>query len=142
MDIKSNIITLFSMVRTMFEGDVVMQKKLNEEYENSVIKRLSTLDRKYSDKINKVFVLIIGLVESLDFEKFSDRLHGVSFNIDSYSMAYDSIVSSFSAIEKTYAKGLLQDLRLLFACLDQVVYNPAKYAKNMALLKENQNDIL
>lgn len=142
MDIKSNIITLFSMVRTMFEGDVVMQKKLNEEYENSVIKRLSGLDKKYSDKINKVFILIIGLVESLDFEKFSDRLHGISFNIDSYSMAYDAIISSFSAIEKTYAKGLLQDLRLLFACLDQVVYNPSKYAKNMALLKENQNDIL
>lgn len=142
MDIKSNLITLFSLVRTIFDEDIVIKKKLSAEYEAQIIKRLTNLPKDYGTKVNKVLLIFIALIESVDFDIFSKKIGNITFNIDSYSIAYNAIVSTTNKIEKSFAKSILQDLQTLFVCLDMVVSNPSKYAKNMAIIKSSSNDIL
>ena len=142
MDIKSNLTTLFSLVRTIFDEDIVIKKKLSSEYEAQIIKRLSNLPKDYTIKVNKVLLIFIALIESVDFDIFSKKIGNISFTVDSYSIAYNAIANTTNKIEKSFAKSILQDLQTLFACLDMVVSNPSKYAKNMSIIRESSNNIL
>lgn len=142
MDIKTNLSTLFSMVRSIFSDDVVMLRRLNESYEASVIKKLTSIPKDYMVKLNKILLVAIALIESIDFTVFSEKVGDVKFEIDSYLIAYNAIIASSNPFEKTYAKNLLEELRTLFACLDQVVSNPSRYARNMSQLKRGKNDFL
>ena len=142
MDVKKNISTIFSFVRTIFDNDINMKKALSSEYEDVVIKRVSGIPKEYRDKINKFFVLTIALIESVDFEKFAEHLGTLSFHLNSIEMLQEYVNTIESDFKRNAAKKLVEDLRILLICLNRVVDNPKKYAAGVGAIQKSKNNIL
>ena len=141
-DIKRNIGIIFSFVRTIFSNDINIKKELTEAYEDTVIKRIGALPREYMDKVNKIFIITIALIESINFETFAENLGTISFKIDSVALFQEYINTMDMEFKKNAAKKLLADLRILLICLDKVVADPRKYAAGIAAIQKYKNDIL
>lgn len=132
MDIKNNITRLFGFVRTIFENDINLKKALSMDYEATVTKRLLELPKEYRVKMNKILVLFIAVVESIDFERFAEELGQLSFNISSYKMFQGLITANTTKLERGFAMNLLEEMKTLLLCLDLVVANPRRYAAGVA----------
>ena len=142
-EVKRNVGIIFSFVRTIFANDINIKKELTEAYEDTVIKRIGALPKKYMDKINKIFIIIIALIESINFETFAENLGTISFKIDSVAIFQEYIINNMDMeFKMNAAKKLLSDLRILLICLDKVVADPRKYAAGVAAIQKYKNDIL
>ena len=136
MDIKNNIARLFGFVRTIFENDINVKKTLSSDYEANITKRLLDLPKEYRAKMNKILVLFIAMVESIDFERFAEELGQLTFNISSYDMFQGLVVSNTTKLERGFAMNLLEQMRPLLVCLDLVVANPRRYAAGVAAINK------
>ena len=134
MDIKNNIARLFGFVRTIFENDINLKKALSTDYEATVTKRLLELPKEYRVKMNKILVLFIAMIESIDFERFAEELGQLSFNISSYKMFQGLITANTTKLERGFAMNLLEEMKTLLLCLDLVVANPRRYAAGVAAI--------
>ena len=136
MDIKNNIARLFGFVRTIFENDINVKKTLSSDYEANITKRLLDIPKEYRVKMNKILVLFIAMVESIDFERFAEELGQLTFNISSYDMFQGLVVSNTTKLERGFAMNLLEQMRTLLVCLDLVVANPRRYAAGVAAINK------
>lgn len=142
MDIKKDVNTIFTILRTLFYDDSVILHKLSQEYETQIFKDIYGIPPEYKSTILHVIKVIIALLESINFSKFSKTLEGMCFKMDSYDVALEAVNDMTNNFKKSVAKAMLLDFQLLFACLDKILENPKKYALIMAGVDKTRNDIL
>lgn len=141
----SAVSDLFAILRAAFSDENGIKKRLTAEYENSIRKKIESIPKGYKEDVDKILKMTMSVIQSMDFECFAKKICGITFKLNSYEFVYNAISSSkLESIEKAFAFSFLQELKLVFACIDFILANPSKYSEKIYRFKMSSvdNDIL
>ena len=131
MPIRDDVSTLFGIVRTIFQNDPIVLRKITQQYQDTITNRFCSLPAQYRSKVETMLKVIIALINSIDFGKLGSELDGVKFDITSHTLIAAAINKNLDALEKPFARGFIKDIQPLCACLDLVLAEPKKYANQL-----------